>query len=87
MPEATRSITHCGTIWTLRRNGETARAEIVAIEGVGLELRYTRSNKPFVRWCIYADGGDLLREAAIERFDLEAQGWTGAEPANSPRRL
>lgn len=40
-----RAITHCGTLWTLRRDGRTARAEIVDIEGVGLELRYTRNDK------------------------------------------
>ena len=70
-----RTATYCGTLWTLRRDGKTARAEIVEIDGVGLELRYTRNDKPFVR-CIYRDGADLLREAAIERFDLERQGWT-----------
>jgi hypothetical protein len=69
-----RAITHCGTVWTLRRDGVTARAEIVAIEGIGLELRYTRNDKPFVR-CIYTDGAELLREAAIERFELERKGW------------
>jgi hypothetical protein len=42
-----RAVTHCGTLWTLHRNGQTARAEIVNIEGVGLELRYTRNRKPF----------------------------------------
>jgi hypothetical protein len=70
-----RTVTYCGTLWTLRRDGKTARAEIVEIDGVGLELRYTRNDKPFVR-CIYRDGAGLLREAAIERFDLERQGWT-----------
>src|SRR5829696_5201625 len=33
----------------LHRNGQTARAEIVSIDGLGLELRYTRNGKPFVR--------------------------------------
>jgi hypothetical protein len=69
-----RTITHRGTLWTLRRDGKTARAEIVEIEGVGLELRYTRNDKPFVRR-LYSHGADLLREAAIERFDLERDGW------------
>jgi hypothetical protein len=59
-----RTITHCGTLWTLRRDGKTARAEIVEIEGVGLELRYTRNDEPFVR-CIFTGGAELLREAAI----------------------
>jgi hypothetical protein len=70
-----RAITHSGTLWTLRRDGVTARAEIVEIEGVGMELQYTRNDKPFVR-CIYTDGAELLREAAIERFELERKGWT-----------
>jgi hypothetical protein len=42
--------TPCRTFgWTLDRNGQTARAEIVSIEGIGLELRYTRNPRPFVR--------------------------------------
>ena len=45
-----------------------------------MELRYTRNGKPFVRR-IFTDGADLLKEAAIERFELEAQGWAaGIEP-------
>ena len=70
-----RVITHRGTLWTLRRNGETARAEIVEIEGVGLELRYTCNERPIVQR-IFTDGADLLREAAIERFERERHGWT-----------
>jgi hypothetical protein len=73
-PVMARTTTHCGTLWTLRRDGKTARTEIVEIEGVGLELRYTRNDKPFVR-CIFTDGAELLREAAIERFELERKGW------------
>jgi hypothetical protein len=61
-------------LWTLHRNGQTARAEIVNIEGVGLELRYTRNRKPLVRRTS-TDGAELLRDAAIERFELEALGW------------
>jgi hypothetical protein len=63
----------------------TTGAEIVEIEGVGLELRCTRNDKLSVRR-IYADGAELLKEAEIERFDLEADGWTNARPANSMRR-
>jgi hypothetical protein len=82
------TITHCGTLWTLRRNSETARAELVDIEGVGLELRYTRNEKPFVRF-VFTDGSDLLREAAIERFELERKGWTANSRAagNTPRTV
>jgi hypothetical protein len=69
-----RAITRCGTLWTLHRNGQTARAEIVSIEGLGLELRYTRNGKPFVRRT-FTDGAELLRNAAIELFKLEARGW------------
>ena len=68
------AVTPCGTLWTLHRDGVTARPEMVNIEGVGLELRYTRDGKPFVRR-IFTDGVDLLRDAAIERFELEALGW------------
>ncbi|HZA34318.1 MAG TPA: hypothetical protein VE505_05295 [Vicinamibacterales bacterium] len=50
-----------------------------------LELRYTRNDKPSVRR-IFADGTELLREAEIEWFELEAQRWTDARPANSTRR-
>ena len=69
-----RAITRCGTLWTLHRNGQTAGAEIVSIEGLGLELRYTRNGKPFVRRT-FTDGAELLRNAAIELFKLEARGW------------
>jgi hypothetical protein len=69
-----RAVTRVGTLWTLRRDSATARAEMFSIDGVGLELRYTRNRKPFVRR-IFTDGADLLREAAVERFELEAQGW------------
>jgi hypothetical protein len=69
-----RTITHCGRLWTLRRNGETARAEMADIEGVGLELRYTRNDKPFARR-IFTNGAELLRDAAVERCELEGQGW------------
>jgi hypothetical protein len=80
-----RAITHCGTLWTLRRNGETARAEMVDIEGVGLELRYTRNHKPFARR-IFTNGAELLRDAAIERFELEGHGWiTQAEDPRAGR--
>jgi hypothetical protein len=56
------------------RRDAAAAAELLDICGIGLELRYTRTGKPFVRR-IFADGADLLREAAIERFELEALGW------------
>jgi hypothetical protein len=68
-----RAVTRCRTFWTLRRNGETARAELFNVGRYGLELRYTRNRKPFVRR-IFADGSELLREAAIERFELELTG-------------
>jgi hypothetical protein len=54
----------CGTLWTLHRDGETTRADMVDIEGVGLELRYTRNDNLLVR-CIFTDGCELLREATI----------------------
>jgi hypothetical protein len=37
---------------------------MVDIEGVGLELRYTRNDNLLVR-CIFTDGCELLREATI----------------------
>ena len=53
-----------------------AHAEIVDIESIGLELRYTRNGKPFV-WRISTDGAELLKDAVIEWFALEALGWCG----------
>jgi hypothetical protein len=73
-----RAITHCGTLWTLRCDGKTARAEIVDIEGIGLELRYTRNDKPFVR-CIFTDGADLLPEPPLSGSTLNGM-------AGSPTR-
>ena len=29
-------------------------------------------------WRLFRDGADLLNAAAIERFELEALGWTSA---------
>jgi hypothetical protein len=85
-PSMTRTTTYCGTLWTLRRDGKTARAEIVEIVGIGLELRCTRNDKSFVRF-IFDDGAELLREAAIERFELEARGWSDKLTANAARRF
>jgi hypothetical protein len=50
-------MTYCGRLWTLRRNGEIARAEVIQLEGAGLELRYTRNDKSFVRR-MFTDGAD-----------------------------
>jgi hypothetical protein len=76
-----RAVTHCGTLWTLHRNGQTARAEIVNIEGVGLELRYTRNRKPLVRRTS-TDGAELLRDAAIERLNWRR--WGGDDLLRHP---
>ena len=72
--------TYCGRLWTLRRNGEIARAEVIQFEGAGLELRYTHNDKPFVRR-MFTDGADLLR-AAAERFELERDGLSPSPRAN-----
>ena len=78
-------MTYCGRLWTLRRNGQIARAEVIQGEGAGLELRYTRNDKPFVRR-MFTDGADLLRAAAVERFELERDGWSLSPRANAPTR-
>jgi hypothetical protein len=78
-------MTYCGRLWTLRRNGEIARAEVIQLEGAGLELRYTRNDRPFVRR-MFTDGADLLRAAAVERFELERDGWSPSPRANAPTR-
>jgi hypothetical protein len=44
-------------------------------------LRYTR----FVRR-MFTDGADLLREAAVGRFELERDGWSASPRANAPTR-
>jgi hypothetical protein len=75
--------TYCGRLWTLRRNGVIARAEVIQLEGAGLELRYTRNDRPFVRR-MFTDGADLLREAAVGRFELERDGWSASPRANAP---
>jgi hypothetical protein len=72
-------MTYCGRLWTLRRNGEIARAEVIQLEGAGLELRYTRNDKSFVRR-MFTDGADLLREAAVGRFA------TAGAPVHVPTR-
>ena len=77
--------TYCGRLWTLRRNGVIARAEVIQLEGAGLELRYTRNDKSFVRR-MFTDGADLLRAAAVERFELERDGWSPSPRANAPTR-
>jgi hypothetical protein len=77
--------TYCGRLWTLRRNGVIARAEVIQLEGAGLELRYTRDDRPFVRR-MFTDGADLLREAAVGRFELERDGWSASPRANAPTR-
>ena len=62
-------------LWTLNRDGHTVVAEVHEIEGIGLELRYMRDREPGFVWMRFRNGIELLREAAIERFQLEAKGW------------
>ena len=62
-----------------------ARAEVIQLQGAGLELRYTRNDKSFVRR-MFTDGADLLRAAAVERFELERDGWSPSPRANAPTR-
>jgi len=63
------------TLWTLHRADRTVSAQMCDIQGFGLELRYIRDGKPFASTRL-EDGVDLLREAHIWRFELEARGWT-----------
>lgn len=66
---------HGRTLWTLRREGQTVVAEVREIEGIGLELRYRRDGEKGFVWVRFRDGTDLLREAAIKRFEMEGLGW------------
>jgi hypothetical protein len=79
MPEPT-------PLWTLYLDGRTASADIHDQGSYGLELRYTRDGAPLA-WIRFQDGAELLREAQIGRFELEARGWRerrGTWTNNSP---
>jgi hypothetical protein len=58
-------ITDRGTLWTLHKNGKTARAVVREIEGVGLELRYYWDAE-LMQSFLFKDGTDLLKEAQIK---------------------
>jgi hypothetical protein len=64
------------TLWTLHRDGGSMSAELYDLRQFGLELRYVRNGQPFGS-ARFDDGSDLLREVAVWRFELEAQGWSG----------
>ena len=68
-----------GTLWTLHRNGKTARAVVREIEGFGVELRYYW-NDTLMLSRVFKDGTELLKEAADKRFELEGRGWTERAP-------
>jgi hypothetical protein len=59
-------------LWRLNRDGHTIVAEVHEIEGIGLELRYMRDRETAFVWMRFRNGIELLREAAMERFELEA---------------
>jgi hypothetical protein len=40
MEPAVDEISECGTLWTLHKNGKTARADVRQVEGVGIAVRY-----------------------------------------------
>jgi hypothetical protein len=69
-----RASTDRGTLWTLHKNGRSARADVREIEGVDLELRYYWDDE-----LMFKDGTELLKEAHIKRFDLEERGWKVAD--------
>jgi hypothetical protein len=73
-------ITERGTLWTLTKNGKTARADVRKIEGVGVELRYYWDAE-LMQSFLFKDGTELLKEAQIKRFDLEERGWLVAGSA------
>jgi hypothetical protein len=64
------------TLWTLHRGGGSVSAELCDRRQFGLELRYVRNGQPFAT-ALFEDGADLLCEAAVWRFELEAAGWSG----------
>jgi hypothetical protein len=72
---ATVTMPEFATLWTLHRADRTVSAQMCDIQGLGLELRYICDGKLFASTRL-EDGVDLLREAHIWRFGLEARGWT-----------
>jgi hypothetical protein len=69
-----RAVTRCGVIWPLHREGHTRSAEIREVAAGGLKLRL-RHDGTLIVWHLFRDGADLLKRAAVERFELEALGW------------
>jgi hypothetical protein len=69
-----RAVTHCGSLWTLHRDGHTRSADIREVAAGGLELRFMR-DRTLIAWHLFRDGADLRNAAAVERFELKALGW------------
>ena len=69
------AMSQSSTLWTLHRDGRYVSAELYDLRQYGLELRYVRNGQPFAT-ARFEDGVDLLCEAAVWRFELEAQGWS-----------
>jgi hypothetical protein len=80
-----RTVISCRTLWTLHREDHTRSAEIREVAAGGPELRFMQDGTLTV-WHLFRDGADLLREAAVERFELEAPGWADMPASTVARR-
>jgi hypothetical protein len=69
-----RAVTRCGVIWTLHWKGHTRSAEIREVAAGGLEFALEK-RRHADRVAPVSDGADLLKQSAVERFELDALGW------------
>jgi hypothetical protein len=73
-----------GALWTLRKGDHEARADVRAIDGIGLELRYVWNGELRVSE-MFRDWATLEAAAAEKRRELEARGWQAVEPPLPPK--
>lgn len=77
MPVTMPATQELGTLWTLRKDGHDARADVRGIDGIGFELRYVWDGDLRVSE-VFRDWTALDQAAAAKRRELEARGWTAA---------
>ena len=76
-PEAQRleRVTLAPPLWTLTKAGHRASAHVKAIDGIGLELRFS-IDATLYHSQIFRDRQSLEQAAREKRGDFESRGWT-----------
>jgi hypothetical protein len=73
-PQWLEPVTLAPPLWTLTKGTHTATAHVQAIDGVGLELRFT-IDATLYHSHVFRDWASLEQAAREKRSDFEARGW------------